>query len=122
VTHYTSIIGNSAALQRVLGLVRVVAPTEATVLIQGETGTGKELIVDGSGKTYVAAKAAINDAVLRRSFPRSCMEYSCHVLPLARVTSRFAAPSVSTFTAPSVPLAVMTILLPICPDLANLSQ
>jgi formate hydrogenlyase transcriptional activator len=40
------IIGNSPALQRVLQLVRVVAPTEATVLIQGETGTGKELIAE----------------------------------------------------------------------------
>jgi formate hydrogenlyase transcriptional activator len=40
------IVGNSAALRRVLGMVRVVAPTEATVLIQGETGTGKELIAE----------------------------------------------------------------------------
>jgi formate hydrogenlyase transcriptional activator len=40
------IIGNSPALQRVLRLARVVAPTEATVLIQGETGTGKELIAE----------------------------------------------------------------------------
>jgi formate hydrogenlyase transcriptional activator len=38
------IIGNSAALRRVLSMVRVVAPTDATVLINGETGTGKELI------------------------------------------------------------------------------
>src|SRR5260370_37255402 len=38
------IVGNSAALRRVLGMVRVVAPTDATVLIQGDTGTGKELI------------------------------------------------------------------------------
>src|ERR1700674_3282289 len=45
-----AIIGNSAALQRVLGLVRVVAPTEATVLIQGETGTGKELIAEAIHK------------------------------------------------------------------------
>jgi len=37
----TGIIGNSAALQRVLRLVRVVDPTDSTVLIQGETGTGK---------------------------------------------------------------------------------
>src|ERR1700761_1492755 len=40
------IVGNSTALQRVLGMVRVVAPTDATVLINGETGTGKELIAE----------------------------------------------------------------------------
>jgi formate hydrogenlyase transcriptional activator len=45
-----AIIGNSAALQRVLGLVRVVAPTDAMVLIQGETGTGKELIAEAIHK------------------------------------------------------------------------
>jgi formate hydrogenlyase transcriptional activator len=44
------IIGNSAALRHVLGLVRVVAPTGATVLIQGETGTGKELIAEAIHK------------------------------------------------------------------------
>jgi formate hydrogenlyase transcriptional activator len=46
----SAIIGNSAALQRVVGLVRVVAPTGATVLIQGETGTGKELIAEAIHK------------------------------------------------------------------------
>src|SRR6202165_958457 len=39
-----SILGNSAALRGVLAMVRIVAPTDATVLINGETGTGKELI------------------------------------------------------------------------------
>jgi formate hydrogenlyase transcriptional activator len=38
------IIGNSKALKHVLKQIEVVAPTDATVLIQGETGTGKELI------------------------------------------------------------------------------
>jgi transcriptional regulator with GAF, ATPase, and Fis domain len=38
------IVGNSAALRRVLGMVGIVAPTDATVLINGETGTGKELV------------------------------------------------------------------------------
>src|SRR6266851_4907303 len=40
------IVGNSAALRRVLGMARIVAPTNATVLINGETGTGKELIAE----------------------------------------------------------------------------
>ena len=44
------IIGNSVALQEVLRLVRVVAPTDATVLIEGETGTGKELIAEAIHK------------------------------------------------------------------------
>jgi formate hydrogenlyase transcriptional activator len=41
---FEEIIGRSAALKRVLGAVETVAPTGATVLILGETGTGKELI------------------------------------------------------------------------------
>jgi formate hydrogenlyase transcriptional activator len=44
------IVGNSAALRRVLGLVRIVAPTDTTVLINGETGTGKELIAEAIHK------------------------------------------------------------------------
>ena len=41
---FDDIIGDSAALRNVLKEVEVVAPTDSTVLIQGETGTGKELI------------------------------------------------------------------------------
>ena len=44
------IVGNSTALRRVLDMVRVVAPTDATVLIIGETGTGKELIAEAIHK------------------------------------------------------------------------
>jgi formate hydrogenlyase transcriptional activator len=47
---FIHIIGKSAALQRVLSMVRVVAPTDATVLIKGETGTGKELIAEAIHK------------------------------------------------------------------------
>ena len=44
-THnFEEIVGTSAALKAVLKQVGVVAPTESTVLILGETGTGKELI------------------------------------------------------------------------------
>ena len=42
--NYEDIIGKSAALRKVLDEVSVVAPTDSTVLLIGETGTGKELI------------------------------------------------------------------------------
>jgi len=41
---FEQIVGRSAVLRRVLRQVEVVAPTDSGVLIQGETGTGKELI------------------------------------------------------------------------------
>ena len=41
---FEDIVGESAGLRRVLKEIETVAPTDATVLIQGETGTGKELL------------------------------------------------------------------------------
>src|SRR6266403_3137331 len=41
---HDEIIGTSSALQKVLSLVSKVAPTDATVMVTGETGTGKELV------------------------------------------------------------------------------
>jgi formate hydrogenlyase transcriptional activator len=41
---FNHIVGNSPALESVLAEVQRVAPTDSTVLVQGETGTGKELI------------------------------------------------------------------------------
>ena len=59
------IVGNSDALRRVLDMVRIVSPTGATVLINGETGTGKELIAeaihkcsDRSGGPFVKVNCA----------------------------------------------------------------
>jgi len=39
-----NLIGNSAPIQKVQGIIRRIAPTDSTVLIQGPTGTGKELV------------------------------------------------------------------------------
>jgi formate hydrogenlyase transcriptional activator len=43
-SEFEEIVGTSAALKRVMGQVEIVAPTDATVLVLGETGTGKELV------------------------------------------------------------------------------
>src|SRR6201999_474049 len=42
---FAVIVGSGAPLQLVLDEVRAAAPTDCTVLLEGETGTGKELIV-----------------------------------------------------------------------------
>jgi formate hydrogenlyase transcriptional activator len=42
--NFEEIIGNSPKLKAVIESVRIVAPADSTVLIQGETGTGKEVI------------------------------------------------------------------------------
>src|SRR5208282_4654933 len=43
-TAFAGIVGQSSALREVLQLVEMVAPSDSTVLLLGETGTGKELI------------------------------------------------------------------------------
>lgn len=68
----SSIIGNSAGMNKVLHLIRMVAGKNATVMITGESGTGKELVAQGihdlsprSDKPFVAINcAAIPDNLL----------------------------------------------------------
>jgi len=48
---FEEIVGTSAALKRVMAQVEIVAPTDATVLVLGETGTGKELVARAIHKT-----------------------------------------------------------------------
>jgi formate hydrogenlyase transcriptional activator len=55
---YEAIVGSSAALSRVLAQLEKVAPTDPTVLISGETGTGKELIANAIHKRSMRAAKA----------------------------------------------------------------
>jgi formate hydrogenlyase transcriptional activator len=63
--NFGEIIGNSASLRGLLKRVETVAPTDSTVLIYGETGTGKELIAHSihkksqrSGRAFVSVNCA----------------------------------------------------------------
>jgi len=61
------IIGTSSALQKVLSLVSKVAPTDATVMVTGETGTGKELVaraIHRRGQRSSRAFISVNCAAL----------------------------------------------------------
>jgi two-component system, NtrC family, response regulator HydG len=68
----TGIVGDSPALRDVLAIVAAAAPTQATVLVTGETGTGKELIARAlhqgssrSGRPFVAVNCgALSESVL----------------------------------------------------------
>ena len=71
---FSQIVGNSQAMVEVLDRVKLVAPTKATVLIEGQTGSGKELIAqsihqnsDRSRKPFVAVHCAALAANLLES-------------------------------------------------------
>jgi formate hydrogenlyase transcriptional activator len=73
-TRFRQIVGNSPALESVLDQVRMVGPTDSTVLILGETGTGKELIASAihrighrSGRPFVKLNCAAIPAELLES-------------------------------------------------------
>jgi PAS domain S-box-containing protein len=68
---FEDIVGESPALQTVLGRVAKVAPTDSTVLITGETGTGKELIARAihkrsrrSSRAFVSVNCAATPTTL----------------------------------------------------------
>ena len=61
-----NMIGESPALQAILRDIQVVAPTDAAVLIQGETGTGKELVARGIHELSSRRQAAFHHGELRR--------------------------------------------------------
>jgi transcriptional regulator with GAF, ATPase, and Fis domain len=72
--HTHQVLGESPAIKQVLRLVEQVAPTDATVLLLGETGTGKELLA-----------SAIHTLSPRRS--RTMVQVNCAALPAALIES-----------------------------------
>jgi transcriptional regulator with GAF, ATPase, and Fis domain len=82
---FERIIGNSAALKSVLEQVEQVAPTDSTVLIEGETGTGKELIAH-----------AIHSASLRCG--RALIKLNCAAIPLDLLESELFGHEKGAFT------------------------
>jgi formate hydrogenlyase transcriptional activator len=83
--NFAQIIGNSAALRKVLKHVGTVAPTDSTVLIYGETGTGKELIA-----------RAIHDLSPRRSKP--FVKLNCAAIPTGLLESELFGHEKGAFT------------------------
>ena len=79
------IVGNSGALQKVFSLVSKVAPTDATVLITGETGTGKELIA-----------SAIHRQSRRSS--RAFVSVNCAAIPRDLIASELFGHEKGSFT------------------------
>ena len=71
---FDKIVGSSAALQRVLDIVKKVAKSNTTVLIRGETGTGKELIAGATTTTRCATArnfVKVNCAALQENLLES---------------------------------------------------
>jgi formate hydrogenlyase transcriptional activator len=82
---FEQIIGRSPALEKALDQVRRVAPTDSTVLIQGETGTGKELIA-----------RAIHDGSSRHG--RAFVKLNCAAIPLELLESELFGHEKGAFT------------------------
>jgi formate hydrogenlyase transcriptional activator len=82
---FEGIVGQSSALRRVLQLVETVAPSDSTVLLLGETGTGKELIA-----------RAIHDRSRRKD--RTFVKINCAAIPTGLLESELFGHERGAFT------------------------
>jgi formate hydrogenlyase transcriptional activator len=82
---FEGIVGRSSALQKVLDQVAIVAPTNSTVLLHGETGTGKELIA-----------RAIHRLSSRRE--RALVRMNCAAIPSGLLESELFGHEKGAFT------------------------
>ena len=83
--NFEGIIGESPALKRTLKQVEIVAPTDSTVLLLGETGTGKELIAH-----------AIHNLSFRRE--RTLVKVNCAAIPTGLLESELFGHEKGAFT------------------------
>jgi formate hydrogenlyase transcriptional activator len=82
---FEGIVGQSSALRHVLGLVETVAPSDSTVLLLGETGTGKELIA-----------RAIHERSKRKD--RTFVRLNCAAIPTGLLESELFGHERGAFT------------------------